>query len=262
MHLTWLARPVKIGEAAQNAIAHRRRCDDGGNSQHGMLLPMMTRQSLHPAVRESLTRLAHASDRTSPTVFAGREDEIALLDAAVRATQRGEVGHTVIIQGVPGAGKTALLNEYAARLLAAEKTERPIIPVPLNSGHLNAPATVILREMQRKFHEFEASDELQATVTRKDFSEFLASAKAPRSLSVALDDYFAVHFGRCKSTVVMLVDEAQNMSDTIQVREHLESLHSGIMENTQVMLVCFGLENTADRLCELGLSRFSRACRM
>lgn len=36
------------------------------------------------------------------------------------AVQRGEVGRTVVISGVPGTGKTALMNEYANRLMASE----------------------------------------------------------------------------------------------------------------------------------------------
>ena len=78
---------------------------------------MIRPQKLPASVRDSLARLAESSDRASPTVFAGREGEFALLGAATRGAQRGEPGHTVVIHGVPGAGKTALLNEYAARLL-------------------------------------------------------------------------------------------------------------------------------------------------
>lgn len=56
---------------------------------------------LRPAAREALSRLATASDRASPTVFAGRESEFALLNDAVAGVQRGESGHTVVVQGVP-----------------------------------------------------------------------------------------------------------------------------------------------------------------
>lgn len=83
-------------------------------------------------LRESLTRLAETSDRVSPTVFVGRDDENDLLDTAVRAVRRGEVGRTVVVSGVPGAGKTALLKEYATRLVGAEKDDDgPVVPVPL-----------------------------------------------------------------------------------------------------------------------------------
>ena len=41
------------------------------------------------------------------------------------------------------------------------------------------------------------------------------------------------------------------------MRDYLEALHAGIAGNTQVLLACFGLANTVERLCELGLSRLA-----
>ena len=227
-------------------------------------------------VRDSLARLAESSDRASPTVFAGREGEFDLLNAAVRGAQRGEPGHTVVIHGVPGAGKTALLNEYAARLLAADGgTEKPTIAVPLRPGDLDASPVAILQEIDRQLREFEASDVWQerlnrvvggasllgnalfAASTKRDFNDFRPSARAPDSLPVALDDYFAFRFDRRDSTIVLLVDEAQNLDKTAQVRRHLDALHGGVRARTTVLLACFGLTNTTDCLRELGLSRLA-----
>ena len=230
------------------------------------------RQNPPPNVRDSLARLAESSDRASPTVFAGREDEFGLLDAAARGAQRGEPGHTVVVHGVPGAGKTALLNEYAARLLEGGGQ---IIAVPLRPGDLDAPPVAILQEIDRQFREFEASstwrerlnrmadgasllgNALFAASTKRDFNEFRPSAKAPNSLPVALDDYLAFRFDRRDNTIVLLVDEAQNLNDTVQVRRHLDTLHGGVKARTTVVLACFGLANTVDRLQELGLSRLA-----
>ena len=231
---------------------------------------------LPSAVRDSITRLAKSSDRASPTVFAGREAEFALLDDAVQGTQRDESGHTVVIQGVPGAGKTALLNEYATRLLTADgDVARPVIPVPLQPGTLAARPVAIVQEIDRQFREFEASNEWQrranravsgaslfgnalfAAFTRRDFNDFRPSARSPDSLPIALEDYVAFRFDRRESTIVLLVDEAQNLHDTVRARDHLGTLHGGIRGRTQVLLACFGLENTTDRLRELGLSRLA-----
>ena len=243
-----------------------------------MINDMMASTNLPSNIRDSLTRLAESSDRAPPTVFAGRDDEIGLLNAAMRGAQRGEPGHTVVIQGVPGAGKTALLNEYAARLLTANgKTKKPIIPVPLRPSDLDVPPVAILQEIDRQFREFEASSEwggrvnrivggasligntLFAAFTKRDFNDFRLSARAPDSLPIALDDYVAFRFDRRDSAIVLLVDEAQNLSDTRQVRTHLDSLHGGVKGHPQVVLACFGLENTTDRLRELGLSRLSNS---
>ena len=237
---------------------------------------MTTAHDIPPVVRDALTRLAESSDRTSPAVFVGREDELGLLESAVRGVQRDEAGHTVVIQGLPGAGKTALLNEYAARLLTANASaERPIIPVPLQPGAINAPPAAIVQEIDRQFREFKSSSEwgrrigravngaslvahaLFAALTKKNFNDFRASTQAPDSLPIALEDYVAFRFDRRESTIVLLVDEAQNLHDTIRVRDHLGTLHGGIGGRTQVRLACFGLGNTSDRLRKLGLSRLA-----
>ena len=231
-------------------------------------------QNMPSSVRDSLAQLAEASDGASPTVFAGREGEFGLLDAAARGTQRGEPGHTVVIYGVPGAGKTALLHEYAARLLAANAgTEQPTIGVPLRPDDLDAPPLAILQEVDRQFREFERANEwadgrnrrgasllgnaLFAAFTKRDFKDFRPSARAPASLPVALDDYVAFRFDRRASTIVLLVDEAQNLSDTAEVRRHLDALHGGVRAQVAVVLACFGLGTTTDRLQALGLSRLA-----
>ena len=236
----------------------------------------MTDRDIPPNVRGTLARLAKASDRTSPTVFAGREDEIDLLNDAVEGVQHDEAGHTVVVQGVPGAGKTSLLNEYAARLLAANTgSGRLVVPAPLQPAALNQPPLAIIQEIDRGFSLFEKSSEwsrvknrafrgaslvantLFAAMTRKRFDDFRPSARSPTSLPIALDDYTAFRFDRRESTIVLLVDEAQNLCDTGQVREHLGTLHSGVKGETQVLLACFGLQSTEGRLRDLGLSRLA-----
>ena len=223
-----------------------------------------------------MIRLAEISDRTSPTVFAGREDEFALFKKAVNGVQRGESGHTVVIQGVPGAGKTALLKEYAARMLTASAdAKKSVIPVPLLPGVFSRPSGAIVREIDKWFRKFEESNEwkrrlnqasrgasligntLFAAFTKKSFEEFRPSTQLPDSLPDALEDYVAVLFDRCESTIVLLVDEAQNLSDTDHVREHLLQLHNDTEGSTQILLAFFGLQNTTARLRELGLSRLA-----
>ena len=237
---------------------------------------MRETRELRPAAREALGRLATSSDRASPAVFAGRESELALLNDAVAGAQRGESGHTVVVQGVPGAGKTALLNEYATRLLAANAdVARPVIPVPLRSATMSAPPVAVIEEVDRQFRALGASDKWKRRLnhavggasllgsalftarTRKDIKDFRPASRSPNSLPIALEDYVAFRFDRRESTIVLLVDEAQNLHDTVHVRDYLEALHGGMAGEMQVLLACFGLENTTARLRELGLSRLA-----
>ena len=161
----------------------------------------MTDRDVPRKAQDTLARLAKASDRTSPTVFAGRGDEVRLLNNAVDGVQHDESGHTVVIQGVPGAGKTSLLNEYAARLLAANsESERLVVPVPLQPAAVNQPPLAIIHEIDRAFSLLEKSNEwrraknrafsgasfvghaLFTAMTRKRLDDFRPSARSPTSL--------------------------------------------------------------------------------
>lgn len=238
----------------------------------------MSAQTLNPDVQAAFTRLATASDRASPTVFAGRNAEIGLLDLAVDGTQRDEQGHTVTIQGVPGVGKTALANEYAIRLLTTSvDPERLVVPVTLDSSVLDSSPAAIVEEIDRGFREFYASDDIArrinraratsgaamalntlfALFTKKNFDSFRSPARAPDSLPIALDSYAGFRLDKRECTIVLLVDEAQNLPDTPRVRRHLGVLHGGIRGSTKVLLACFGLQNTVEHLRELGLSRLA-----
>ena len=227
-------------------------------------------------VQRSLERLADAGDRSAPVVFAGRGDEFALLERATRGVGGGEEGHTVVIQGVPGAGKTALLGEFAARLLARGSGERnPVIPVKLAATALDSKPAAIVEEIDSAFSILKTSEwwrraagkatdgahflgnALLAAVTRKSLSEFTVASRAPDSLHLVLNDYASLRLGWQGSTILLLVDEAQNLPDTPMVRRHLETLHTSGTGASSVMLACFGLGNTVERLADLGLSRLA-----
>ena len=238
---------------------------------------MASAHDISTDVRRALERLAEIGDRAAPVVFAGRAAEFALLESAVRGVQRGENGRTVVVQGVPGVGKTALRDEFAARLLAHDANDgKAVIPVQLNASSLGFKPGAIVEQIDRAFRALASSDWWQramgraaagahflgnalfAAATRKDIGDFTAASRAPDSLGVVLDDYVSQRLGRRGSTIVLLVDEAQNLQDTSTVRTHLEELHNDGAGETPMMLACFGLGNTVDRLAELGLSRLAR----
>ena len=66
---------------------------------------------------EKLARWANVGERGAPVAFAGREREIDFAISQLEAWRPGTTpGRTVVAQGAPGAGKTALLGEIARRL--------------------------------------------------------------------------------------------------------------------------------------------------
>ena len=234
---------------------------------------MTSPSEFSPALRAALARMAEVSDRTPPAVFVGREDEIALLDAAVQGVRRGDVGHTVVVQGLPGAGKTALLHEYGARILASDASGGLVVPVPLGPEDLDMPPLAMVKTIDQSVLDHDAQgtwrrrinqvlakgmvvgDMVVAAMTKKTIGDFAPTSAAPESFGLALNEYAAFRFGAKATTFLLLLDEAQNVPDTNRARAYLSAIHRGIGGGVNVALACFGLSNTTERLRGLGLSR-------
>ena len=225
-------------------------------------------QDFSPALRSSLRRMAEKTDRSSPTAFVGREDEIALLNAAVRGSRLGEAGHTVVVQGLPGVGKTAILHEYASRVWSTDFNGERVVPVPLPPGELDVSPMGLVRlidlsipdeDMRAKIAAKMGANMLAAWVTKKTFADFKPSSDAPDSFLVALKEYAAFQFEKKPTTFLLLVDDAQDIPVTSRTRSLLSAAHLGLGSgNVNVALACFGLSNTTEHLAEdLGLSRLA-----
>lgn len=76
---------------------------------------------------------------------------------------------------------------------------------------------------------------------------------ASSSLGAALDT-FAENMWPAGITLILAVDEMQNMEDAPQVRRNLQAIHSKRF-GTNIAIIGFGLQNTAATLQSLGLSR-------
>ena len=236
---------------------------------------------LHPdhfteGLRSSLEGLANRGDRVSPLVFAGRTDEFELFNRALQAVRNGEVGRTVVISGVPGAGKTTLMHEYASRLTAAPgDSGNPIVPVLLKPDAINLAPAGLIQEIDRQFvalgpfglwrrvvNRISAKTSWMgnlatAMATKKDIRDFRSSARTPDSLGAALAEYATIRFGVKSCIFLLLVDEAQNIPNTDRVKAHLGAMHLGVGEGLKVQLACFGLGTTVQHLARLGLSRLA-----
>ena len=255
--------------STQHTPQRKRSAQEGTRANERLASP----SDFNPDLRESLARMAEVSDRTPPVAFVGRRDEIALLDEAVRGVQRGDVGRTVVVQGVPGAGKTALKEQYIARTLS-QGTDDLVIPVPLRPDDLQIPPLAMVELVDRCLLKHGgqgtwmqtanraaaaggiAVDVLVASMTKKPFRDFTPASSAPDSFDLALNEYAAFRFGAKKATFLLLLDEAQNVLDTPRARSYLSALHMG-MDGVKVALACFGLADTTKRLSELGLSRLA-----
>ncbi len=223
-----------------------------------------------------LEQFVHGDDRqhTGPTpFFAGRERELRSFLNALEFAKQGDVkGKTLVYQGAPGAGKTALLEECASRATenGAEKAQSPgktIVSVEAQPEQLTS--------VDGLFNEVYATVKQKAPQLAKGAERFVRGL-ADRGITVqglgfgagvgpkrqegldAVSKFKELEKAWQDLTIVLLVDEAQSIPTTDVSSAIVKYLHAGTKSST-VLLVCFGLSDTTDKLVDLGISRASLA---
>ena len=202
--------------------------------------------------------LSWRKDRSSPVHFAGRASELSVILSTIANAQPGAAGLTLIVQGAPGSGKTALLREAARRFESAGNRNRAIYigdPWPPGADRqtlekLASAAFDIPPEEFRSIGTSGRTARLSASVVQA--SDMRSQATGPVALAGWLDfeNAFAARVADCARTLV-LIDESQNFEDGTLLR----ALHT--QHTFPILLVCGGLSNVRDRLVELGISRLS-----
>ena len=213
-------------------------------------------------------------DRASPPVFTGRASELAFLHDAVAAAQSGAEGITAVVQGVPGVGKSALCRQFETELGSAVGDERPVAVIAKDCDFFDRPSLSMVKELAadvpvrmdllRGLPGFEKADDHVrrivgfATALLKRGSSLDLALQAMNldqssSLGTALDT-FAETMWPEGITLILAVDEMQNLEDTPHVRRNLQAIH-GKRFDTNIAIVGFGLQDTTATLHRLGLSR-------
>ena len=224
-----------------------------------------------------------AGDRVRPPVFVGREDELMRINW--RAVRLGSVdgdkqGFTAIVQGPPGAGKTALMREFASRMNAAapEKGRRiaaAVVPVRDLDQDADAAACAIAENTplaleeapplpQRMLDIWRGAlkkgggrtfgtwprDRLEADVLREALH--LPRNGSPDSCLRALSR----RLWRDRLAIVLCVDEAQNIQPSSRAGKFLRAIHENL-DQLPIMTLAFGLPDTREQLGKAGLSRLA-----
>jgi hypothetical protein len=193
-----------------------------------------------------------AFDRGPARYFHGRKQILRdFREIATRATQ-GKSGTTFLIQGAPGAGKTALLAECEK---LAQKSE-------WETAEISSAALWDLDELQQSL-------KLRRTWKVGDGSARVgvsgiggAEINAERSSQTVKN---LLRGG--KKPLLLALDEAQILgkedlipSDQVHtVVDVLNSIHNGKLDRS-VILIAAGLGTTADAFGSLGISRFAKRC--
>ena len=211
--------------------------------------------------REFLKSLVQGDDDRSPPIhFAGRRTELDLILSRAAKAGRG-AGLTVVLQGAPGAGKTALLREAAKRFdefdEGAPNQQAIFMPTPWTRD--DEPA--VLEQLAGAMFD-EAPDSFRTTETTTRSGAVsggvakanLSSATQRRPVTLSGFPGFRNHYGHLASDarrVLLLIDEGQRLQrDASQL---VYQLHG--QEDLPVLMVFGGLSNTSERLIEVGLSR-------
>ena len=187
--------------------------------------------------------------------FVGRKLELAIFREALELTSEegGSCGkdETLVVQGPPGAGKTALLEECA--VLAAARPDHVVVrlqPDELGSAHgliraidaaVGVPAA---QRISRKVAE------RGGRIGPVALGPKAATAEPAATLLKAREGMWK------HKVIVLLVDEAQNVPVSDASRGVVQYLH-GAAREVRILLACYGLGDTLEVLSEAGVSRLS-----
>ena len=211
--------------------------------------------------------------------FRGRDAEYEVFRSAVTSLGEGIVGGgTMIFQGAPGAGKSALMGECMEVVRRHSTPEAPWVAVPVNPGSLKSPVDVIEAMVDAVNTESERLRQITSgSVGAKALDEFLDLGRSLyRELSQRGGGAFGLSVGGRRDGgvtagrvfrnaapllrnfhIVVFVDEAQNTPAEDTTRDVLDCLHRA-SHGIPLVAAFFGLGDTQDVLRQCGLSRFAR----
>ncbi len=224
---------------------------------------------------EGLKQFVRRGEKSIPPVFVGRErilgDILAIADEVWLAESHALPGVTRILQGAPGAGKSATLTELARGHASASSTSHHPRILSLNSADISNPGDILVP--------------LAHLVNSKAAPEFLSRIEKTRVAAGGVDAFGVRAGGRLESTlsppdprpalmefgnwarsldpgigiagpIIIAIDEAQRFQRNNE--DPLAKLLQGLHDSTSrlpLTLVLAGLSDTADRARDMGLTR-------
>ena len=229
------------------------------------------------ATFERMRLYANALERASPPVFVGREDELRFLKAAVElVASNNPRGMTRIVQGVPGAGKSSLCDEFLGAVQGTDVAGKAVLCAKMDPSVLDVPPlrfVAAVTEDLRRTHAhlagvrgFVAAGRRHAglvfdTAGQLVFktSEHRLNAQAhgltdESPLTTCINAH-ADHMWPDNAVIVLAFDEMQECAVTDRTKTALRILNERL-HDARILVACFGLQNTETFLSEdLRLSR-------
>ena len=229
------------------------------------------------AVFERMRLYANALERTSPPVFVGRKDELDTLRAAVELVAGDNPrGMTHIVQGVPGAGKSSLCEEFLGAMQGTDLAGKVVLCAKLDPSVLDVPPLRLVAAMTeelRRTHAQLAGMRGLVTAGRRHAGlvfdvagqlifktgEHRLNAQAhgltDKSPLTTCINAHADHMWPDNAAIVLAFDEMQECPVTDRTKAALRVLNQRL-HNARILVTCFGLHNTETFMSEdLRLSR-------
>ena len=218
---------------------------------------------------QGLEEFIAEKDRQRPLHFAGREAEIAAMDASLDRVKAGRgAGLSHLITAAPGAGKSALLGELGDRWLAKHEAHVAYFESPKIFASPERAMQVFLSQISPKaakkvgVHTATKGGHAKANLAVPGLgvgggtqgSRSLRRTMVPARFEEAL----ALVGRKVQSKpVAVLVDEAQVFPESDGATELLLEAHQGGRGALPVLLVMAGLGDTRERLARCGLSKLA-----
>ncbi len=195
--------------------------------------------------------LTAASDRGPSPYFHGRESIQRDFKKILERAHASKTGTTFLIQGAPGAGKTALLYQ-----MEKEALDRQWEVVYINVQDLYNPAHLAQTFGESYVTRKQTATNLDAKVLSREYiKEVAGDSSVIQVLKSLISD----------SGVVLILDEAQRIAafagkpEELKVMELLDVIHNGKLGQPAILLAA-GLGQTKASFGKLGISRFGRNC--
>ncbi len=191
-------------------------------------------------------------DRGPAEYFHGRQEIIDTFTSALERYLGKKRGTTFLIQGAPGAGKTALLDVLSSR---AEEKKWEVSKISIED--LYTPASMAQSLGRSYTVDHEQAAKIGVKFIEGGYVRSVAGHASPKEILKSLAP---------KEGLILVLDEAQyliNLNETPSekhvARDTLDVIHNGDV-GRPVVLLAAGLGTTQSALNSLGISRFVRDC--
>ncbi len=223
--------------------------------------------------REALRDFVDTTDGTSPPVYIGRERILRKIEGYANATWKGTGAHrhgvgkaTNVVQGAPGAGKSALIDELRERaaihahlpeqarvlMISGEDLLTDLSDVLELIGLAGGVSASIWKKLSTGLT---LGVDLEVVKARADLSWTSPDSPHPTNAR-ALARKFPAR--KWQGPVILCIDETQNLPRERHAPHalFLKAIHGGLT-TLPLSLVLAGLSDTKDVLDDMGLTRLS-----